>query len=528
MTKLSDVNTTDIVDAIRLACRNMCSCFDPEDHDFPYWQVDVLPKTFLAKPFEHENPGRHLPPIFMADELAGVPVDEDCVAKHTNSVMFSYGAGALPLPLRRAEDEEFNVIDKDSLPTNMGVHSHREGIHALWALTKYRHSDRARELAEASVATILQYWEPGEEWDYDRLERDHGVTARRPRSFINGLARAIGPLVKFYAATGHGPALELATMLKEKAVAEFYLEDGSHDPDRFSTHSHSTTCVMSSLAQLADVTSDSTLMSRVKSFYDRGLWDLRDEVGWSPENSGYEKYTDRGEINNSADILETALILGRWGYPECYHDAERILRCHILPSQLRDVSWIPEPPNPEGLDGLRDVADRLRGTWGFPAPYGHQPVDFERVSYNLDVVGGGALALCEAYKAITRYSRGAHWVDLLFDRETPEIKVESPYTHPTLQVTLKRAGPLFVRVPPWVDHRKLDIRGDVGTPRSTNGYLLVSNAPVNRPISFEFPLPTQEITLTHREKKIRARLRGDEVVAMENLGAPLTFFDPLD
>jgi hypothetical protein len=73
MAKLSDVNTTDIVDAIRLACRNMCSCFDPDDHDLPYWQVDVLPNTFLAKPFEHENPGRHLPPLFMADELAGIP-----------------------------------------------------------------------------------------------------------------------------------------------------------------------------------------------------------------------------------------------------------------------------------------------------------------------------------------------------------------------------------------------------------------------------------------------------------------------
>lgn len=528
MTKLCEVNTTDIGDAIRLACRNMCSCFAPDDHDFPYWQAEVFPKTFLAKPFEQENPGRHLPPLFMANELADIPVDEDCITKHSNSVFFSYGAGKLPLPLRRAEDKDFNVLDIDSLPTNMVVHNHREGIQALWALTKYRFSDRAQELAKSSISTILEYWDPENEWDYDRLEGTHGISSRKSRNFINGIARAIGPLIKFYATTGHGPALELATMLKEKAISEFYFEDGSHDPDRFGTHSHSTTCVTSSLAQFADLTSDSKLMSRVKLFYDKGLWDIRDEIGWSPENSGYEKYTDRGEINNTSDILETALILGRWGYPECYHDAERILRCHLLPSQLRDVSWIPKPQNPRGLDGLHNVADRLRGTWGFPAPYGHQPVDFERISYNLDVVGGAALALCEAYKAITRYDQGAHWVDLLFDRETSYIKVESPYTHPNLRITLKRPGPLFVRIPPWVDHRKLNVRGATNMPRYISGYVLLSNPPVNRPISFEFPLSTHEITLNHRGKKIRAQLRGDEVLAMEHLGASLTFFDPLE
>ena len=138
-------------------------------------------------------------------------------------------------------------------------------------------------------------------------------------------------------------------------------------PPFFGTHAHSVTCTMSSLAQLADLTQDSTLMGLVKAFYDNGLWEMRDETGWSRESAvGSGPNPDEGEMNNTGDILETALVLGRWGHVDYFHDAERILRCHLLPSQLRDISWIPTPDNPDGLDTLRDVAQRTQGTWWVP------------------------------------------------------------------------------------------------------------------------------------------------------------------
>ena len=36
------------------------------------------------------------------------------------------------------------------------------------------------------------------------------------------------------------------------------------------------------------------------------------------------------------------------------------------------------------------------------------------------------------------------------------------------------------------------------------------------------------LTLKHRTREIRVRLWGDQVVAMDNFGAKLTFFDPID
>ena len=522
MAKLGEVNTTDIRDAIRLGCRTMSSVFNADDNDTPYFGAYLRPEAYMSFSQNWSDahvPGRHLNAMLSAEDAIGVVLDEDAVEKHARAAFRSY-SGPVALPLNRSRID--GPLDK-FLP-----HSIREGFHALHALAKYRDSEKAMRTAEASIETIFRYWDPERGWEYEDLERVHNLDVPRTLSnFIGGLARSIGPLVKYYRATGFPPALELAVVLKEKAISEFFTEDGEYDLAEFGAHVHSVTCTMSSLAQLADLTSDSSIMDRVKRFYDNGLRELRDELGWSIEGMNPEDNPDK-EMNNTGDILETALILGRWGYTECYHDAERILRCHILPSQLRDISFVTEPSNPEGVDGKVNVAGRQRGAFGFPAPYGHQPVGLEVISFNLDIVGGTVGSLCEAYREVTRHDEAGHWVNLLFDHETPHIAVESPYTHSALRIRLKRPGPLFVRVPPWVEAERINVHGAGGTPRLANGYLMLPQPPVNRAISLEFPLSPQEVTLNHRTRRIRTRLRGDEVVAIDNFGADLTFFDPID
>ena len=147
--------------------------------------------------------------------------------------------------------------------------------------------------------------------------------------------------------------------------------------------------------------------------------------------------------------------------------------------------------------------------------------------FNTDVVGGTVGSLCEALREMTRLDEAGHWVNLLFDHETPDIEVRSAYTQPALSVRVKKPGPLFVRIPPWCEREKIRITGAGEKPRATNGYLFFANPPVNRPITFQYDLPTEEVTLHHATRDIRVRLRGDEVAAMENHGADLTFFEPL-
>ena len=177
-------------------------------------------------------------------------------------------SGPIPLPLNRETIEGKSIL--------FHPHNIREGFHALYALAKYRKSEPARELAEASIAAIMKYWNPDTNWDRQYLENRLGLVVVET-SLITGVGRAIGPLVKYYRATQYRPALELAGILKDKAIAEFFTPSGEFSASLFGSHVHSTTCVMSSLAQFADLTKDTGLMRRVQQFFDNGLKQISDD-----------------------------------------------------------------------------------------------------------------------------------------------------------------------------------------------------------------------------------------------------------
>ena len=529
MANLKDINTTDIRDAIRLGCRTMSNVFNADDNDVPFFGAYVRPHPpALVWSDLHEEaqiPGRHLNALLAAESIAGVEIDEQVIEKHARAAFFAY-SGPMPLPLNRET--------MDGVPIKLFSHNVREGFHALHALVRYRDCNRGRELAEGSIAIILERWDPDDGWEGDYLEGKFGLkiwgtidSTYRDGNILIGLGRSVGPLVKYYRTTGYGPSLELALRLKDRMLQDCFWEEGCYDAERFGHHAHSITSSMTSLAQLADLLQDPALMNRVKTFYDNGLWSFRDQVGWASEHAEGGDRPDMGEMNTTGDILESALILGSWGFTQYYEDAERILRCHILPSQLRDISFCEVGENPNNEDRLHDVPNRLYGAFGFPAPYGHASLGVDGICFNLDVVGGTVGSLCAAYESITRFAEAGHRVNLLFDHETDAIKVESPYTHEALYVRLKRSGPLFVRIPSWVKTGELVVTGTDQTPILNNGYAFFPQPPVNRPIGIRFPLSEREMILKHTTRDIRVRLGGDTVVAMENFGADLTFFDPL-
>lgn len=518
---LHDVNNASIRDAIALGCRTMAGVFNADDRDIPFFGSVVRPVAefrFNAVHSEAHVPGRHLNALLNAEDALGIPADEDAIRKHERAAFYSY-SGPVALPLNR-----------DALGgrlVHFAPHNIREGFHALYALLAFRGSGRAHELAEASIAAIFDLWSPETGWDRERLEGGLGLKLLDfDSTYIGGVARAIGPLVKYHRVTRSGPALHLATVLKDKALDGYFPPDGACDFGRLGTHTHSITCVMSSLAQLADLTRDAALLERVRAFYDNGLREIRNELGWSPENAGPNANLDQGEANNTGDILETALLLGRWGYTEYYHDAERILRGHLLPSQLRDVSFIREPENPQGSDAKRNVAQRHLGAFGFPAPYGHQALGMDYISFNLDIVGGAVGSLCEAYREVARSDRSLHRVNLLFDHETEELKVESPYPDGALRIRVKQPAPLMVRIPPWVPEGEVRVAGATALPRRINGYLYIAEPP-REAFTIAMPLVKQEIVLRYRTRALRALMEGDQVRRMENAGQDLTFFDPL-
>ncbi|RRA98019.1 hypothetical protein [Larkinella rosea] len=525
-TKLSDVNDTDLKGAITLGCETMSNVFNADDNDIPYFGSAISTVggesyfRFSSTHTESHIPGRHLNALLNAENAIGYKIAPGVIEKHAKAAFYSY-SGAIPVPLNR--DKIGGSLIR------FAPHNIREGFHALYALAKYRNSEEARETARKSIDFIQKTWSPESGWDKDAIEK-RGVLlieSKSPRShFVTGLGRALGPLVKYYRATGYKQALDLAIAMKDKLLRDHFYEDGSFSLERLGSHPHSITCVLSSLAQLADLTSDRPLMLRVKAFFDKGLLQISDEIGWSIENCdpASSANPDRGEVNNTGDIIETALILGKSGFPVYYQKAELMLRAHVLPSQLRDISFIKETANPTNEDAKRDVARRHRGAFGFPAPYGHKPAGFPaEISFNMDIVGGTVGSLCEAYREIASVSASGIRINLLFDFESDAIAIESPYTHPALRIRVKKPASLWVRIPAWADRNSL--ARSLKSASLNGDYLHFLTPPVNEFITLPFPLPIRELTLNHRTRAIRVRLKGDRVVAIDHFDADLTFFD---
>lgn len=107
-------------------------------------------------------------------------------------------------------------------------------------------------------------------------------------------------------------------------------------------------------------------------------------------------------------------------------------------------------------------------------------------------------------------------------------EVQSPYAHYCLAIVLHKPGPLWVRIPPWVDRKQVRIEGTDVKPLWHGAYLLLAQVPMGRPVAVRFPLKAQEVTLSERVHvhSIRVKLRGDSVVAMEDFGADLIYFPP--
>ena len=158
-------------------------------------------------------------------------IDDQVIEKHARAAFLAY-SGSVPLPLNRETT--------NGAPIKLFSHNVREGFHALHALVRYRNCEHSRELAEGSIATILERWDPDDGWDGDYLENKCGLkiwgtidNTYRDGNILIGLGRSVGPLVKYYRTTGFGPALELALRLKDKMLRDCFWENGCYDADRF-------------------------------------------------------------------------------------------------------------------------------------------------------------------------------------------------------------------------------------------------------------------------------------------------------
>ena len=75
MSKVDNVNTTSIAEAIRLGCHTMQNVFNADDNDVPFFRSSVYPEARLEFHSQHSEahvPGRHLNALLNAINVVDV------------------------------------------------------------------------------------------------------------------------------------------------------------------------------------------------------------------------------------------------------------------------------------------------------------------------------------------------------------------------------------------------------------------------------------------------------------------------
>jgi hypothetical protein len=529
--RLSNVNTTDLELAIRDGCLPMQLLFDPEHEGLPYFGNLMSGENPLN--YHHSNfsishvPGRWLNALLNAEDVLNISLKQEALA---NLTKWAKLCNSHPMGLSQSIDlETFQPIPVSDF------HNLRESTHALYALAKYRNDKEAAALAKRQLLRVTEYLDfTSGEWNEERFQRDFSASTtctclseNEKRTFPISFGRYIGPLVKLYKATDMEEALQLAIRLKNYAFEFVLNEEGQYNVLKFGSHTHSTTAMISSLAQLGEVLNDASIFQRIIAFMQNGLSQIAiGELGWCIEN--YTREDHYGEINNTSDIMETCLILGKQGHTSYFQQAERILRSHFLPSQLRDCSFIPEWDVPD--EAFHHKLRRAYGAFGFPCPYGHEYEEDGWISFNWDIVGGGVGGLCEAYRDKLTKSSGLYSVNLHFDHQDEDVEVISPYTNAdVMDITVKRPATIRVRLSDWVVRGELEIKSaqsDIHTEFSDD-WLYIFGMQENSKIHIRFPMHIETKEYAFGSNVFTFRWRGDSVEAADNLGRRLCFFSQI-
>ena len=281
--------------------------------------------------------------------------------------------------------------------------------------------------------------------------------------------------------------------------------------------------MISSLAQLGDVTNDREIFERIDAFFKNGLRKIALPFGWCIEGNA-RRDNLVGEINNTSDIMESCLIMGKHGYDGYYAMAEEILRAHFLPSQLLDTSFIPEYEDESNVSTYK-MASRAKGSFGFPTPYGHEDKPGAWISFNWDIVGGGVNGLCEAYKEIAYENGDMLVVPMHFACDRENYTVTDPYTaNGVMTVSAKKnLRTLKLRIP----HRAKIKCAD--RPYTVSGeWIYASLDAKNEPFTVEFEFETKDIAYDFRGWRIKLRWHCEEVVGANNGDRRLCFFESIE
>ena len=466
-----EVIQSDIRYGIALGVRHLNSLFDRDKDNEPFFgsafqgnKRGILVHGPVNVGIPHV-PGRCILATMLAEEVTGIPFPEE-------------GLKILERYYKMAFDNEDNINSYfDPACGNkrfIELHNLREGLLGLIALIKGRDSGWAREKADLMVARLAQFTSPEGHLSAE-LAQKVGIADR-----LVGLGcdastsgRFVEALVEYYNLTGSQAALELAGLYAKGTLKSSFNKSGTFNP-KATGHIHSLTSSLSGIVKYAVETQNTQMLAACKRIMDVGVPEYSSSWGWMLEGIRGDWF--KGEINQTGDVIRTALVLAHAGSPEYFELAERWCRNMLLHAQHREeemIRYMMDAPNPSG-DYERDVLTRNIGGYGIKFP-NDRMCERDWTISTLDITSGAVHALCECWRSRATIGNNVVRINLLFDYDDDDIELKSslPLVG-KLRFFKKSSKDLYVRIPEWVDPKtlRLEVQGKtVKNPAFEDGYL---------------------------------------------------------
>lgn len=325
---------TDLREAIELSMTHLVRLFDADRDDEPYFfsnhrangTGELHHSVNIGIP---HVVGRCLLGGVVAQEATGIPFSPDGleILRRYCRVSFDnpFGLNCYTDPAR--DNKQF-----------VEFHNVREGLFSLWALIAHGNDPWARQTARQMTAVLQRITDEQGKWSSARIDQT-AMKGHYGGASVPNLARAVEPLLALYRATGDPVALELAAQYARAGLAELFEDDGRFTEwTRSSGHVHSITSALAGITEYAILAEDPAMIAHCRRIMDTGVPAYHSTWGWGdevfPEHPA--DVLGRGEINQTGDVIRTALLLGATGLPEYYGLAERYLRSMVLPTQHRE------------------------------------------------------------------------------------------------------------------------------------------------------------------------------------------------
>jgi len=490
----------DLHEAIVLGTQHLNSLYDRDRDNEPFFfsncRADGTGKMFHSVNIGIPHVvGRCLVGSMEAELAAGVP----------------FPAEGLPILERYLKSSFDNPDNLNSYfdPEKGGArfiefHNMREGLYGLWAMAAGRNSAWAKETGHAMLETLDSITDAGGSWSVELLEK-RGMKERSFGVAIPNTTRLVDPLLAWDECTHDPLAMKLAGLYARRGLETMYTPDGRFAPmDQSSGHVHSITSSLSGITAYAVRTGDKTMLEACCRIMDAGVPEYFSSWGWGdevfPEHPA--DVPGRGEINQTGDVVRTALILGGAGYPRYYETAERYLRSMILPTQHLEAemrAYLHDKENPAD-DSERDVLRRTVGGYAMQLPNARMRKGDWPLS-TLDITSGAVHAMSECWRHRMDLQDGLATLNLLFDCDNDTVTVKSglPFEG-SIEFTARKPVKQFrIAAPGWLDAASVHamLNGKPFETRAQSGYIELGalNSGDTGILNFDLPCKREKETV---------------------------------